>query len=45
MQEAYSDFYLLELGSLEPTSLAIIAKYLQIDQSELTWDYQKDQSC
>ena len=45
VQETYSDLYELDMGSLEPTSLAIIAKYPQIDHSELIWDNQKGQIC
>ena len=40
-RETYSDLYELDMGSLEPSSLAIIVKYPQIDHFELTWDYQK----
>ena len=35
--KTYSDLYELDMGSLEPASLAMIAKYPQIDHSELTW--------
>ena len=39
-KETYSDLSELDMGSLEPTTLTIVAKNLQIDHSEFTWDYQ-----